>query len=195
MKKVICSFTWSPGEKSQLILDGCPRVKQTGGVLRGGERAPGWLVSQRGWLALSLLASVCRGTAAPPSSNCLLSLPGLSLPAAPLLAAPAAVSSCRGQGPLRPLGVVGWLCHTACPWCSFPCASPGLWGKGAGLTLGLLTCATEAPSPACAEPPVALLAVGAEPLPQPELLGSPLCSPRCCLPLAVTPPEPFPCQN
>lgn len=45
MKKVIHSFTWSPGEKSQAVLDGCSGVKWAWGVLRGGEEAEGCLVS------------------------------------------------------------------------------------------------------------------------------------------------------
>lgn len=44
---------------------------------------------------------------------------------------------------------VGWLRRTACPWCSFLCKPPGLWGKGAGLTLGFLTCPQPAQSSAC----------------------------------------------
>lgn len=36
MKQVICSLTWSTGEKSQLILDGCSRVKRAWGALRHG---------------------------------------------------------------------------------------------------------------------------------------------------------------
>lgn len=67
VKKVICSFMWSPGEKSQPMLDGCSRVKQAWGGVEGWGGGTGVFgVSQRGWLALSLLASACRGTAAPP---------------------------------------------------------------------------------------------------------------------------------
>lgn len=90
MKKVICNFTWSPGEESQAILDGCSRVKWAWGVLRGGEEAQGGLVSlSRAGLHCPCLLLHVEGQQLPPSSNCVSSL-SLGSPCLPISHRPAA---------------------------------------------------------------------------------------------------------
>lgn len=130
--------------------------------------------SQQGWLALSPLARVSEGQQLPLSSNRVSSLSlGSPLPPAhSLLAAPAAVSTCR-------VPCACWSCWdgsaTSCPCCSFPWHSPRPWCSRVppGLPRVLLRLCPQPEHSVC-------------PCHEVQALPEPLCSP---------PAAPFPWQN